>query len=77
MGNLGSRDELIAHGDRVAQLVVAPVVRASYLQQEEGERPLTEEAQEESAREGEEGRGGIWPYGSSLSGFFRPVHLSL
>lgn len=30
MGNLGTTDEVINHGDRVAQLVLAPVVQASY-----------------------------------------------
>lgn len=30
LGNLGSTDEVINHGDRVAQLVLAPVVQASY-----------------------------------------------
>lgn len=32
MGNLGLKDEVIAHGDRVAQLVVAPVTQASFTQ---------------------------------------------
>lgn len=31
LGNLGLVDETIAHGDRVAQLVLAPVVQASYV----------------------------------------------
>ena len=31
LGNLGQNDEVIAHGDRVAQLVLAPVVQASYI----------------------------------------------
>ncbi|MFT6070286.1 MAG: dUTP pyrophosphatase [Bacteriovoracaceae bacterium] len=30
LGNLGSKDEVINHGERVAQLVLAPVVQASY-----------------------------------------------
>jgi dUTP pyrophosphatase len=30
LGNFGSRDEVIAHGDRIAQLVLAPVVRANW-----------------------------------------------
>ncbi len=32
MGNLGTGDEVINHGDRVAQLVLAPVVQASYVE---------------------------------------------
>lgn len=31
LGNLGSKDEVINHGDRVAQLVLAPVTQAQYL----------------------------------------------
>lgn len=30
LGNLGSNDEVINHGERVAQLVLAPVIQASY-----------------------------------------------
>jgi dUTP pyrophosphatase len=30
IGNLGKNDEMINHGDRVAQLVLAPVVQAFY-----------------------------------------------
>lgn len=30
MGNLGTADEVINHGDRVAQLVLAPVIQAHY-----------------------------------------------
>ncbi len=30
LGNLGTKDEVIAHGDRVAQLVLAPVTQASF-----------------------------------------------
>jgi len=30
LGNMGSKDELIAHGERVAQLVLAPVTQANY-----------------------------------------------
>ncbi len=30
LGNLGKNDEIIKHGDRVAQLVIAPVVQAHY-----------------------------------------------
>ncbi len=30
MGNLGSEDQIIEHGDRVAQLVLAPVIQANY-----------------------------------------------
>jgi dUTP pyrophosphatase len=30
MGNLGQNDEIIKHGDRVAQLLVAPVVQAKF-----------------------------------------------
>ena len=30
LGNLGANDEVINHGDRVAQLVLAPVVQAFY-----------------------------------------------
>lgn len=32
LGNLGSKDEIINHGDRVAQLVIAPVVQARYVE---------------------------------------------
>lgn len=31
LGNLGDKDEVINHGDRVAQLVLAPVVQAAYV----------------------------------------------
>ena len=31
LGNLGKIDEVINHGDRVAQLVLAPVTQASYV----------------------------------------------
>ena len=31
LGNLGSIDQVINHGDRVAQLVLAPVVQAHYI----------------------------------------------
>ena len=31
LGNLGSTDQVINHGDRVAQLVLAPVVQAQYI----------------------------------------------
>ena len=31
LGNLGKTDEVINHGDRVAQLVLAPVTQASYV----------------------------------------------
>ncbi len=30
MGNLGNKDEIISHGDRVAQLVVVPVMQANF-----------------------------------------------
>lgn len=30
MGNLGDQDEVIEHGDRVAQLVIAPVIQAQF-----------------------------------------------
>jgi dUTP pyrophosphatase len=30
LGNLGSTDEVINHGERVAQLVLAPVIQASF-----------------------------------------------
>ena len=32
LGNLGSTDQIINHGDRVAQLVLAPVVQAKYVE---------------------------------------------
>jgi dUTP pyrophosphatase len=35
LGNLGSKDEVINHGDRVAQLVLAPVVQARYIETSE------------------------------------------
>ena len=31
LGNLGKIDEVISHGDRVAQLVLAPVTQAHYV----------------------------------------------
>ena len=31
LGNLGTKDEIINHGDRVAQLVLAPVTQAHYM----------------------------------------------
>jgi dUTP pyrophosphatase len=31
LGNMGSKDEVINHGDRVAQLVLAPVTQAQYI----------------------------------------------
>jgi dUTP pyrophosphatase len=34
IGNLGNKDEVIAHGDRVAQLVLAPVTQALYFESE-------------------------------------------
>ncbi len=30
LGNLGHKDEVIEHGDRIAQLVVAPVIQANF-----------------------------------------------
>jgi dUTP pyrophosphatase len=42
LGNLGKNDEVINHGDRVAQLVLAPVTQASYV--------LTNEDLSETAR---------------------------
>lgn len=36
LGNLGLREEVVAHGDRVAQLVLAPVIQALYQEQEDG-----------------------------------------
>ncbi len=35
LGNLGQKDEIINHGDRVAQLVLAPVVQARYVESSE------------------------------------------
>lgn len=32
LGNLGNKDEVIEHGDRIAQMVLAPVVQASFVQ---------------------------------------------
>jgi dUTP pyrophosphatase len=31
LGNLGTKEEIINHGDRVAQLVLAPVTQARYV----------------------------------------------
>lgn len=31
LGNLGTKEEIISHGDRVAQLVLAPVTQAHYV----------------------------------------------
>lgn len=31
LGNLGKNDEVINHGDRIAQLILAPVVQACYI----------------------------------------------
>lgn len=41
LGNLSSKDEVINHGDRVAQLVLAPVTQAHYMV---SENDLTETA---------------------------------
>lgn len=30
LGNLGDKDEIIGHGDRIAQLIVAPVIQAQF-----------------------------------------------
>lgn len=35
LGNLGKVDEVINHGDRVAQLVIAPVIQARYIESTE------------------------------------------
>ncbi|MBF0363070.1 MAG: dUTP diphosphatase [Oligoflexia bacterium] len=35
LGNFGDNDEVIKHGDRIAQLVVAPIVRATFVLSEE------------------------------------------
>ena len=32
LGNLGTKDEVINHGDRVAQLVLAPVIQAKFVE---------------------------------------------
>lgn len=32
LGNLGKSDEVVKHGDRIAQLVLAPVVQACYFE---------------------------------------------
>ncbi|MCK6596296.1 MAG: dUTP diphosphatase [Bacteriovoracaceae bacterium] len=32
LGNLGKNDEVIKHGDRIAQLVIAPVTQAHYFE---------------------------------------------
>ncbi|MEX0797983.1 MAG: dUTP diphosphatase, partial [Bacteriovoracaceae bacterium] len=34
MGNFGAKDEIIQHGDRVAQLVAAPVCQAAFVKTE-------------------------------------------
>jgi dUTP pyrophosphatase len=31
LGNLGTKEEVISHGDRIAQLVLAPVIQANYV----------------------------------------------
>ncbi|MBF0299738.1 MAG: dUTP diphosphatase [Oligoflexia bacterium] len=35
MGNFGDQDAIIKHGDRVAQLVVSPIIRASFILSDE------------------------------------------
>jgi len=35
LGNLGHKEEVIKHGDRIAQLVLAPVVQAKYVSSDE------------------------------------------
>lgn len=35
MGNLGLDDQIIAHGDRIAQLVLAPVIQADFKEENE------------------------------------------
>lgn len=32
MGNFGERDEVITHGDRIAQMVVAPVIQVEFIE---------------------------------------------
>lgn len=53
IGNLGKNDEVINHGDRVAQLVLAPVVQAFY--------QVTNETLSETAR----GAGGFGSTGKN------------
>ena len=53
IGNLGKSDEVINHGDRVAQLVLAPVVQAFY--------QVTNESLSETAR----GAGGFGSTGKN------------
>ena len=53
IGNLGKNDEVINHGDRVAQLVLAPVVQAFY--------QVTNESLSETAR----GAGGFGSTGKN------------
>lgn len=31
LGNLGAKDEVVAHGDRIAQLVLAPMLQANFV----------------------------------------------
>jgi dUTP pyrophosphatase len=35
LGNLGNKDEVISHGDRIAQLLLAPVIQASFIMTED------------------------------------------
>lgn len=53
LGNLGAKEEVINHGDRVAQLVLAPVIQARYI--------VAESALSETAR----GAGGFGSTGRS------------
>ena len=34
LGNLGNRDEIIGHGDRIAQLIFSPIIQAQYQHEE-------------------------------------------
>ena len=35
LGNLGTGDEVISHGDRLAQIVLAPVLKANFIEESE------------------------------------------
>ena len=61
--NLGAEPFAIAHGDRIAQLVVAPVTRGAFVEAEEIEGEAVEVAAEEAVEGVAHDRAGVGPIG--------------